>query len=197
MEVDFARRHTTLGSLAIAAALAFVAFGLPWIDRSVSGAEKLEPGIYYRVGGGIEILPPAGALLDAGISRSNENSGCASFVLENRELRYSVTVDGYAESVSAAAARLLRRLNRVPGAQIRSDQVTTWTTAGVVGRQGSFTVAPEKGTGDRVRLGRYAVFVTDGPHTVDVVVLGRADLVRREAPMIESTFASVRLGRAP
>jgi hypothetical protein len=179
---------------AIVAALAYVAYGLPWINQALPGVRQVDPNAYYLVGAHIEVLPPAGTLLDVRLSRSYDHSGRASFVLNQRDLRYAVTVDPYRGNLEAGLARTLYRLKQVPGLQLRPERAQLQTTTGIAGLMGGFVAPTGTGRTSGTKSGRYAVFVVGGTSLVNMVVTGRIDLVAGEARNIAGTFASIRLG---
>jgi hypothetical protein len=53
-----------LGSLAVLAAIAFIAFGLPVIDRSIPSNRPVAADSPFEVGAGTALRPPRGSTVD-------------------------------------------------------------------------------------------------------------------------------------
>jgi hypothetical protein len=168
----------TLGSLVVLGIVAFTAFGLPLIDRTLPGSRDLPAGpAPYSVGGGVSVVPPTGARLDVTKTRTGAERGTALFLAGG--VRLAVVVTPYRGSLDDASVRLHNKLQRAgdgrvgAGGPIRTEQDVT-------GVQGSYVTAGRPGT--------YAVFVADG-RSVEVTASGpESDL---DGPALERVIRSV------
>ncbi len=179
-------RRDTLGSLAIAGAVALIAFGLPYADHLFPDTRPVMARASYGVGGGVTLVPPAGADVDVTQTRPGLDQGTALFTAEG--VRVAVVVTRYRDSLDASATRLRLRIVRVGDARLAGDEGSVTTAAGVVGRTGGYA-----GTG---RTGTYAVFVADG-HSAEVTVSGSATDMARLRPQLDLMVRSVSFGADP
>jgi len=170
------QRIDLLGALLLVLVLAGLAFGLPAIDRALPSQRPVSSEVPYPVGGGVTVLPPAGATIDLTGTRPAEAQGMVLFRLGT--VRYSIIVQPYAGTLAAAADRLRRRITGTPGYQVTGTQRTVATTAGLQGVQGGYT-APGRG-------GRYTVFVDRG-RSIEVTVSGGELDLGRSLPEIDAS----------
>jgi len=184
------RWYTTASSLAIAAVLAGITFGLPALNRTVSGNRSLNSGSQYEVGDGVQIQVPSGTSLDVGSSRSGTAAGLAYFTTNSGDLRYAISVDTFTGTLDAAQRRFQRQLTGLPGVHVSDQRTDMETSGGIGGFQGTYTV----GIGEHSasgRYGRYAVFLFSRSRVAELAVVGPLDLLNQETHVIDSTFESV------
>jgi hypothetical protein len=169
------------GALALAAAVAGLAFGLPAIDRALPSQRPVRTDQPYAVGGGVTVLPPTGATIDLTGTRPGDDQGTVLFRLG--PVKYTVAVQPFDGTLAAAADRLRRRITGTPGYQVTGTQLSVETGSGITGLQGSYT-APGRG-------GRYTVFVTRG-RAIEVTVSGAELDLGRWLPAIEASTRTLR-----
>jgi hypothetical protein len=174
-----------LGPAALVATLAGLAFGLPAIDRSLPSERPIRPDKPYEVGGGVTVLPPAGATLDLTGTRPGDERGMVLFRLG--PVSYSISVQPFTGTLANAADRLRHRITGTPGYQVTGSQLTVDTTDGISGLQGGYT-APGRG-------GRYTVFVTAG-RTIEVTVSGAELDLGSSLPAIEASTRTLAVDQA-
>ena len=173
-------RRDTLGSLAIAGAVALIAFGLPFADSRLPDTRAVMVGVVYRVGGGVTLAPPGGADLDVTQTRPGLDQGTALFMVEG--VRVAVVVSRYRHGLDDAATRLRLKIVRAGDAQLTGDEGPVTTAGGVVGRMGEYA-----GNG---RAGTYAVFVADS-HSAELTASGSATDMARLRPQLVLMVRSV------
>lgn len=174
----------TLGlpvSLALASTLAFLAFGLPALDRAVPAERPITSGEPYRVGAGVTVVPPSGAVLDVTGTRPGDIRGTALFRVG--QVRYAIDAAPFDGDLTAAAVRLRQRITGISGHQITGTQLAVSTASGLAGVQGGYTA------GDRD--GRYAVFVAHGL-TIEVMVSGDDADLSSVLPAIDASTRTLR-----
>jgi hypothetical protein len=171
-----ATRTAFLGALAVVAVLAGLAFGLPAIDRALPSERPVTPGVPYRIGGGVTVVPPRGAVLDVSGTRQGDTDGSVLFRIGL--VRYSIVVRPFDGTLEAAATSLRRRITATSGYQITGGQLDVVTAEGLMGRQGGYA-GPGQG-------GRYAVFLTAG-HTIEVTVTGTELDLGRTLPSVDAS----------
>jgi hypothetical protein len=171
----------TLGSLVVLGAVAFAAFAPPLIDRALppSRATAAEP---FPVGGGVTVVPPAGAQLDVSKTRTAAERGTALFLADG--VRVAVVVTPYRGSLADASDRLHNKLMRVGDSQVDQDRPVR-TVDDVAGLQGTYTTSGRPGT--------YAVFVADG-RSVEVTASGPESDLRSLGGGIDVAIRSIRFG---
>jgi hypothetical protein len=169
-----------LGSLAIAALVAFIAFGLPQLDHLFPSARPVAAGVRISVGAGVTLIPPPGAVLDASQTRPGELRGTALFVLGT--VRYAVVVAPYRDTLTGAAQRLRSQITNRPGYQVAPADRAVRTDTGVDGRAGGYA-SPG-------RIGEYAVFVAHD-RSVDLTASGPATDLQSTLPAVEASVRSV------
>jgi hypothetical protein len=170
-----------LGALLIVVILAGLAFGLPALNAALPADRPVSADEPYRIGAGVTIRPPPGAVLDVTGTRPGADEATALFRIG--PVRYAIAVQPYDGTLAAAADRLRRRITDTSGYQVTGAQLAVATASGLAGLQGGYA-APGRG-------GRYAVFVADG-RTIEVTVSG-ADLdLGRTLPAIEASTRTLR-----
>jgi hypothetical protein len=170
-----------LMSLAMAAILAGLAFGLPALDAALPSSRPVSSAEPYPIGGGVSVVPPTGAVLDVTGTRPGDDAGSVLFRLGL--VRYSIVVQPFDGTLDAAATSLRQRITASSGYQVTGAQLAVATHSGITGVQGGYT-APGQG-------GRYVVFVVDR-HTIEVTVSG-ADLdLGRRLPAIDASTRTLR-----
>ncbi|GAA0536553.1 hypothetical protein GCM10010172_17390 [Paractinoplanes ferrugineus] len=174
-----------LGALAVAAALAGLAFGLPAVDRALSAERPLRSGAEVDVGAGVTVVPPAGATLDVTGTRPGGSMGSALFRIG--AVQYGISVRPFDGDLDRAAAQLRQRITGNPGYQVTGAQLGVDTAGGLKGLQGGYT-APGRG-------GRYAVYVGDG-RTIEVLISGNDLDLGRTLPQIEASTRTLRIDGA-
>jgi hypothetical protein len=176
-----------LGSVAILAALVAVAGGLPALDRALPALRDLPAGEAYAVGGGVLLVPPPGARLDAGLTRPYPDRGVAVFVVGR--VRMAVQVSPFTGDLPAAGERLRARLSRTAGQRLDGPAEplgTAWP--GLTGRY-----APAAGDDAQGRTGRYAV-LTGAGHTVEVTAAGPPAALADTWPAVVASLDTLRSG---
>ena len=177
--------RNVLGSLAILGVVVAIGVGLPAVNNAIPAARAVPAGRAYLVGGGVTVLPPAGAQYDVtkSVTSPDGSQGAVLFVLGN--VRFTVTVLKFTGSLSTASAALRTAITRGRGYQLLGREGPTRTVAGVAGVQGGYTTA----TG----TGRYAVFVHDG--LAAEVTFAGSDIDRPESlATLTASVASIVFG---
>jgi hypothetical protein len=158
--------------------LVAIGVGLPLVDRALPAARAVPPHLPYEVGGGVSVVPPAGAVLDVTRTRPTARQGTALFLLG--QVRYVIVVAPFHGDLDGAVDRLRRKVVNADG-QLEAG-MPALTGTGLAGRGGVYTT-PD-------RAGRYAVFLTSGV-SIEVTVSGtQAELAEAE-PVIEASIATI------
>jgi hypothetical protein len=163
--------------------LAGLAFGLPAVDAALPDERPVPADRPYRIGAGVSVLPPAGAVIDLTRTRPADRRGTVVFVVG--EVRYAITVQPSSSTLDEALARLRRRITATPGYRATGTEAAVTTDTGLIGRQGSYT-APDRG-------GRYATFLVDGL-VIEVTVAGDGADRGPALAGIEASTRSIRYG---
>ena len=153
--------RNTVGSLAVLATVAVMAFGFPSVDQSLPAQRPVAAGVPYRIGGKVTVVPPAGSSIDLTRTRPGDDRGTALFVLQGA--RFALVVGPYRGTVADAAARLHDKITNTTGFQVTGTDRTVSTIQAVPGLRGAYS-SPG-------RLGQYAVFVA-GDVSVEVTISG-------------------------
>jgi len=165
-------------SLCILLILVAICVGLPMIDRTLPAERAVPPHLPYEVGGGVTVVPPAGAVLDVTRTRPSARRGTALFVLG--PVRYVVVVAPFDGDLDGAVDRLRRKVANAKG-QLDAG-LPALTGTGLTGREGAYTT-PD-------RAGRYAVFL--GPEiSIEVTVSGTETALAETEPVIEASIATI------
>jgi hypothetical protein len=172
-----------LGSIAVLTVVAAIGIGLPVLDRAVAADRSLPAGVAYRVGGGVSLVPPAGATLDAGRTRPGESRGTAVFRVGT--VRLAVQVSQFRGPLPTAVDRLRTKLVRGAGCRLTGSEQPVTTTTGLAGVQGDYSV--------HRRAGRFAVYVTDGL-SIEATVEGPPEEFGVRLPAFQVSLASIRPG---
>jgi hypothetical protein len=173
------------GSLAVLAAVAVIAFGLPLLDRALPSAQTLPEGRPYDVGASISVVPPGGARVDVTGTRPGPDRGTALFLVGG--VRLLVVVSPYQGSLPAAADRLAAKITHSTGFQVARAGQPIRSSQGVSGLLGGYA-SPG-------RLGEYAVFVA-GDRSVELTASGPENELRANAPALAASVQSVLFGAA-
>jgi hypothetical protein len=171
------------GSLGVLLTLAVLAVGLPAVDRAIPSLRAIPSNLPYEVGGGVTVVPPAGAKLDVTRTRPAARQGTVLFVLD--EVRYVIVVAPFDGDLTAAVDRLRRKITNATGHRIIGTDVATATATGLVGREGAYT-APD-------RDGRYAVFLAPDV-SIEVTVSGSPAELSAVERQIRASTDSIRYG---
>ncbi|WP_213456219.1 hypothetical protein [Rhizomonospora bruguierae] len=174
------RLGNLLGSAGVLAAVASIAFGLPAVDRAIPAGRPVPAGEPYEIGGGVTLVPPAGALLDVTKSRPGPDRGTALFLIG--AVRCAVVAAPFTGTLEEAAARLRDKITATRGYQVTGREADVRTQSGLVGRQGGYT-APGRG-------GRYAVYLA-GPVVVEVTISGTDLELRDVLRTIEESITTI------
>src|SRR5688572_12018950 len=118
-------------SLAVLGAVAFFAFGLPAIDRSLPADRQLPAGVAYPVGGPVTVVPPDGAGVDLTRTRPSADRGTALFVLGG--VRLAVVVSPYEGTLENAVDRLRNKITKAGAVRVNGPTHAVLTEAGVAG----------------------------------------------------------------
>jgi hypothetical protein len=168
------------GSAAVLAVILFVAFGLPAINRLVPAGNDRIGGRAYGVGGGVSVVPPQDARIDPASTRPGDDRGAVLFLLG--PVRYVIVVSPFSGSVEEAATRLRTKITSTRGYQLTDGERPYRTAGGLTGVQGCYS-APG-------RLGRYAVFLSDG-RSIEVTVSGTEGDLAGQTAQIDASIASI------
>ena len=182
-QAGFARN--AWGSLAVMAAVAVIAFGLPLIDRALPAARDLAQGHPYTVGGNVTVEPPGGSRVDVTGTRPGLDRGTALFL--DAGVRLVVVVSPYRDSLPAAANRLAAKITHSTGFQVARAGQPIRSVQGVSGLRGGYS-SPG-------RLGEYAVYVS-GNRSVELTASGPETDLRAQAAALNAAVRSVRFGAA-
>jgi hypothetical protein len=166
------------GSLGILLILAVIGVGLPAVDRALPAERPVPPHLPYEVGGGVTVVPPAGAVLDVTRTRPSTRQGTALFVLGR--VRYVIVVAPFDGDLDGATDRLRRKVSNADG-QLDAG-VPALTGTGLTGREGVYRT-PD-------RAGRYAVFLAPDV-SIEVTVSGTEAELEETRPVIEASIATV------
>jgi hypothetical protein len=175
--------RNAVGSLAVLAIVAFIAFGLPLLDRSLPANRAVAGDTPFDVGAGVALLPPPDASLDLTRTRPNDERGTALFVVG--AVRLSVVVLPFRGDVLEAAQRLRRKITNTAGYQVTGGERGLTTATGLAGRRGTYN-SPG-------RLGEYGVLVHDGV-VVEVTASGPEDQLRAFADSLDRSLRSITMG---
>jgi hypothetical protein len=182
-QAGFARN--AWGSLAVMAAVAVIAFGLPLFDSTLAADRSLAQGLPYDVGAHVSVVPPGGAQVDVTGTRPGADRGTALFLVGG--VRLVVSVSPYQGSLPAAANRLAVKIIHSTGSQVTPAGQPIRSVQGVAGLRGGYD-APG-------RLGEYAVYVS-GNRSVELTASGPGDELRARTPALTASVRSVRFGAA-
>jgi hypothetical protein len=177
--------RNTLGSLAVLATVAVMAFGFPVLDRSMPAVRPVVAGLPYRVGGKVTVVPPDRSSVDLTRTRPSDDRGTALFVLDG--VRFALVVGPYRGNLVDAAARLHDKITNTTGFQVTGTDRTVESEQGVAGLRGTYS-SPG-------RLGQYAVFVR-GDVSVEVTVSGPEQQLRVLLAAFDASLRSVAFGDA-
>ena len=173
------------GSLAVLAAVAVIAFGLPLLDRALPSARALAAGRPYQVGAEVSVVPPGGAHVDVTGTRPGADRGTALFLVGG--VRLVVVVSPYQGNLNAAATRLAAKITHSTGFQVARDGQPIRSEQGVPGLRGGYS-SPG-------RLGAYAVFVAHD-RSVELTASGPESELRSLAAALATSVDSVQFGAA-
>ena len=166
-------------SLGVVAVVGTIAFGLPAIDRAVPANRSVPLDRPYRVGGGIALVPPAGADLDVSRTRPRTDQGSVLFVIGG--VKYAVVVSGWSGDLRDAERRLLRRLHDTAGYTASGPPRPVRTPPGLAG-----DLRCPYG-----RAGRYAVYLI-GHRLVEATATGPAAALAVCLPAIDASLDTIR-----
>ncbi|MFC0526168.1 hypothetical protein [Phytohabitans kaempferiae] len=166
------------GSLGILLILVVIAVGLPAVDRSFPAERAVPHHLPYEVGGGVSVVPPAGAVLDVTRTRPTARQGTALFVLG--PVRYVLVVAPFDGDLDGAVDRLRRKVTSADG-QLDAG-LPALTGTGLGGRSGAYTT-PD-------RAGRYAVFLAPTV-SIEVTVSGTETQLEEIEPVIAASVATI------
>jgi len=167
-------------SVAVLAVILFVAFGLPAINRMVPAGSDQVGGRAYGVGAGVTVVPPPDARIDLTSTRPGNDRGTVLFLLG--PVRYVIVVTPFSGSIDEAAGKLRTKITSTRGYQVTDGEHPYTTAGGLTGIQGCYS-APG-------RLGRYAVFLSDG-RSIEVTVSGSEGELAAQMAQIEASIASI------
>jgi hypothetical protein len=173
------------GTVIVAAAIAAIGLGLPAINAVVPAVRAVAAGKPYLVGGGVTVLPPPGANLDATRTRPGATTGEVLFDIGS--VRYAVVATPFTGTLGEAALHLRSTITAKPGYQVTGPESPIRTRSGVTGKQGMYSSSG--------RDGRYAVFVSHGM-AVQVTLAGSDIDLQHQLPEIESSVRSIRFPAA-
>jgi hypothetical protein len=167
-------------SLAIAAIVALIGFGLPLVNDLLPALRPVSAAGAYAIAAGVTIRPPGGATLD--VTQTQPGPRAGEVLFELGPVRYAVVVTPFTGTLTEAAARLRRKITDTRRDQVAAGETSASTAQGVAGRQGSYA-SPG-------RLGQYAVFVDRGL-SVEITVAGRGSDLARVLPAVAVSIRSL------
>jgi hypothetical protein len=167
--------RNAVGSLGVLGIVAFFAFGLPLIDRSMPADRPVAGNAPFRVGAGVSVLPPPGASIDLTRTRPDDDRGTAVFVVGG--VRLQVVVAPFRGDLDEAARKLRAKIARSSGYRVTGRERGVTTQARVTGLRGAYA-SPG-------RLGEYAVFAHDGL-AVEITASGPEDRLRASEPLLDT-----------
>jgi len=173
------------GSLAVMAAVAVIAVGLPLLDRALPSARATAAGRPYEIGAEVTVVPPGGARVDVTGTRPGADRGTALFLVGG--VRLVVAVSPYQGDLDAAATRLGAKITHTTGFQVARAGQPIRSVQGVLGMRGWYSSAG--------RLGEYAVFVA-GKRSVELTASGPESELRSRAAALTTSVESVQFGAA-
>lgn len=183
----------TLGSLLVAAPLGAVAFGLPAIDRSLPPERALEATTYLAVSDTIELLPPPGSVLDAGVSRPGTQTGQVRLVVDGGLLDYRIVVRPFGGGLELAARQLHDKVGHFGGEMIVRP-AAAGECAGKPCAVGDYLGGPGPDSAGG-RGGWYAVMLISD-RLVEVVTTGPRQRIADVRPALDHLLAGVRVRAA-
>lgn len=175
--------RNALGSLAVLATVAVMAFGFPLLDHALPAVRPVVADVPYLVGGKVTVVPPPRASIDLTRTRPSDDRGTALFVVDG--VRLAVVVGPYRGTLEEAAARLHDKITNTTGFQVAGVDRTVNTGQGVSGLRGAYS-SPG-------RLGEYAVFVA-GDVSVEVTASGPEQRLRGLLGDFEASLHSLTFG---
>jgi hypothetical protein len=175
--------RNALGSLAVLATVAVMAFGFPLLDHALPAVRPVVADVPYLVGGKVTVVPPEGASIDLTRTRPSEDRGTALFTVDG--VRLAVVVGPYRGTLAEAADRLHDKITNTTGFQVTGADRTVNTSKGVAGLRGVYS-SPG-------RLGEYAVFVA-GDVSVEVTASGPEERLRALLGQFDASLRSVAFG---
>jgi hypothetical protein len=158
--------------------LAAIGVGLPLVDRAIPAERAVPPHLPYKVGGGVTVVPPAGAVLDVTRTRPTTRQGTVLFLLG--PVRYVIVVARFDGDLDGAVGRLRRKVANA-GGQLDAG-MPALTGTGLSGREGAYAT-PD-------RAGRYAVFLAPDV-SIEVTVSGTEVQLAETEPVIEASIATI------
>jgi hypothetical protein len=178
--------RNALASLAVLAVVGLIAFGIPLFNRTLPADRPVAGGRPFDVGGGVSVVPPAGATVDVTGTRPASDWGTALFLVTG--VRLVVVVTPYLGTLDGARSRLSGKITKSTGAQVATTDEAVRTAQGVDGRLGAYT-APG-------RLGTFAVFVAREV-SVEVTASGPDAVLRARSAAVRASIRSVTFGGTP
>lgn len=175
--------RNALGSLAVLAVLAAMAFGFPLIDERMPAQRALAVGVAYEVGGKVSVVPPPGSTIDLTRTRPGDDKGTAMFMVGG--VRFGVLVGRYHGTLPKAADRLHDKITNTTGFQVTTPSQLVLNGQGVAGMRGVYS-SPG-------RLGEYAVFVAHNV-SVEITISGPEQRLRALASQLNASLQSVTFG---
>ncbi len=172
-------RRAVEAAAVLAAVLAF-GVGLPALNRAIPAARALPADRPFLVGGGVTVVPPAGAQYDVTKTTQRAGQGAVLFVVGN--IRYTVVVLSSDRTLAEAVAALRTKITGRGGYQLVGKQSTTRTSQGVPGVQGGYATSG--------RAGRYAVYVFGG-RAVEVTFAGTELEIHDTLPALSASVNSL------
>jgi hypothetical protein len=172
--------RNALGSLAVLATVAVMAFGFPLLDRCLPAVRPVAANVAYHVGAMVSVVPPPGASIDLTRTRPGDDRGTALFVLNG--VRLALVVGPYRGTLAGAVTRLHDKITNTTGFQVTGADRTVNTNQGVSGRRGAYS-SPG-------RLGEYAVFVA-GDVSVEVTASGGEQPLRGVLAELDTSLRSI------
>lgn len=175
--------RNAVGSLAVLATVAAIAFGFPLLDMSLPAVRAVGTDVAYQVGAGVTMVPPPGTNVDLTRTRPSGDRGTALFMVGG--VRIAVVAKPYRGTLDEAAGRLCDKISNTAGFQVTGSRRTIQTAQGVAGVGGAY-----RSPG---RLGEYAVFVAEDV-SVEVTASGPEQQLQSLLGPLEASLASVAFG---
>src|SRR5690349_1500166 len=121
--------RNAVGSLAVLVVVAFIAIGLPLLDRTYPANRPVPGDTAVVVGAGVSLVPPPGTTIDLTRTRPGDSRGTTLFLVGG--LRLAVVVTPFSDGLPAAAQRLRNRITSTTGYQVTGGERGVSTNGGL------------------------------------------------------------------
>jgi hypothetical protein len=174
-------RSNLYGCLAVLAAVAAIAIGLPRLDQALPGGRSVPTGSRVPVGRGVSLVAPPGTVEDL----TRTAPAIDRLVLAVHGVRVVAEASAYSGRLAGLGEQLRRKIRSNPGYEASQNDHPTRTASGVPGLSGSYTTPG--------RIGMYAVFAAGGTG-VEVSIAGSQTDLHRNYETLVGMVRSIRFG---